>query len=77
MMNKRITQSDAAIAEGWNFLDLPSTRAWYPISQGDEPTSGGRRLLGTARFTALAAFVVASGVAALATYQRPATRARG
>jgi hypothetical protein len=32
-----------SIADGWNFLDLPSTRAWYP-SQRTELTSGSRRL---------------------------------
>jgi hypothetical protein len=70
MMKKLITQSDAAIAEGWKFLDLPSTRAWYPVttSQGGEQTFHSRRL--PARYAALAAFVVAGSVAVLATFQR-------
>jgi hypothetical protein len=76
MMNKRITQSDTAIADGWNVLDLPNTRVWYTVPQRDEPPSDSRRLPGSARYAALAAFVVAGGVAVLATYQRPAARAR-
>jgi hypothetical protein len=81
MKMKLFTRSDtnnrpnSASAERLNFVDLPNTRAWYPtISPVDQPTSHSRRLLGTARYATLAAFVVAGGAAMLATYQRSMNR---
>jgi hypothetical protein len=70
MMNKLFTAAHGQPKAGGNFLDLPGTRVWW-----DEPISDSRRparvgwLPGTARYAALAAFVVAGG-AMLATYRR-------
>jgi hypothetical protein len=71
MMKKLITQSDAAAAEEWNFVDLPNTRAWHPVTVS--PRDERRWLLGTTRY-ALAALVAAGGVAVLAAYQRSMNR---
>lgn len=69
------SQKRPITTDGWHSLDLPGTRMWYPATT--PPDSNRRRdpmaRLGwpfkTARYVALAAFVVAGG-AALATYQR-------